>query len=155
MIHPTAEVQGQVDASASVWQYTHVREGAIVGAETVLSRGAYVDHDVQIGARCKIGNYACVYWPALVADGVFIGPHALLINDKHPAAVNQDGTLKGVEDWEPRGVTVGPGASIGARSVIMAGVTIGAGAMIGAGAVVTHDVPAGETWVGVPATKLS
>ncbi|MCW3797511.1 hypothetical protein OMW55_06810 [Sphingomonas sp. BN140010] len=46
------------------------------------------------------------------------------------------------------------GASIGAGAVILPGLTIGEGAMIGAGAVVTHDVPAGETWVGNPARRI-
>lgn len=49
---------------------------------------------------------------------------------------------------------VGAGARIGARAIILASVhEIGDGAVVGAGAVVTHDVPAGEVWVGNPARK--
>jgi acetyltransferase-like isoleucine patch superfamily enzyme len=33
-------------------------------------------------------------------------------------------------------------------------VTIGDGARIGQGAAVVRDVPAGETWVGVPARRI-
>jgi acetyltransferase-like isoleucine patch superfamily enzyme len=43
---------------------------------------------------------------------------------------------------------------LGVNAVVMPGVTIGEGAVVGAGAVVTHDVPAGEIWVGVPARKI-
>lgn len=45
-------------------------------------------------------------------------------------------------------VKVGQGATFKPR------VRVGDGARIGMGAVVTHDVPAGETWVGNPARKL-
>lgn len=155
MIDPTSQVEGLVAGTASVWQYAHIREGAIVGDQTVVARGAYIDKDVHVGKNCKIGNYACVYWPASVGDGVFIGPHAVLTNDKYPSAVNKDGSIKSQSDWTPMGVVVEDGASIGACAVVVAGVRIGAGAMIGAGAVVTRDVPAGETWCGNPAVRIS
>jgi acetyltransferase-like isoleucine patch superfamily enzyme len=48
---------------------------------------------------------------------------------------------------------IGDDVSIGAAATILPGVRIGHGAMIGAGALVTKDVPAGETWIGVPARK--
>ena len=46
------------------------------------------------------------------------------------------------------------GASIGANATIVCGVGIGQQAFVGAGSVVTRNVPAGETWVGVPARKM-
>jgi maltose O-acetyltransferase len=51
-------------------------------------------------------------------------------------------------------VRIGRGAYIGAAAILLPGVTIGPLARIGAGAVVTRDVPAGETWAGVPARAL-
>jgi acetyltransferase-like isoleucine patch superfamily enzyme len=51
-------------------------------------------------------------------------------------------------------VVISSGAYIGLGAILLPGVTVGANAVVGAGAVVTHDVPAGETWVGVPAHKL-
>lgn len=51
-------------------------------------------------------------------------------------------------------VVISSGAYVGVGAIILPGVTIGAKATVGAGAVVTHDVPPGETWVGVPARKL-
>jgi acetyltransferase-like isoleucine patch superfamily enzyme len=48
-------------------------------------------------------------------------------------------------------VTIGAGAWIGARAIIMPGVTIGAGAVVAAGAVVFHSVPDNALVVGNPA----
>ena len=57
-------------------------------------------------------------------------------------------------DWEPVGVTIERGASIGARAVCVAPVTIGAWSTVAAGAVVTKDVPAFALVAGVPARRI-
>lgn len=139
---------------SSVWHLAQVREGAVLGANCIVGRGAYIGTGVRLGDNCKVQNYALVYEPAVLADGVFIGPAVVLTNDTYPRAVNPDGSLKSVHDWEPVGVTIGRGASIGARAVCVAPVTIGEWAMIAAGAVVTRDVPAYALVVGVPARQL-
>jgi acetyltransferase-like isoleucine patch superfamily enzyme len=46
------------------------------------------------------------------------------------------------------------GAKLGMNAVVLPHRRIGEGARIGAGAVVTKDVPAGETWAGVPARPI-
>lgn len=43
---------------------------------------------------------------------------------------------------------------VGAGSTILADNVLGKGAVLGAGAVLTKDIPAGETWAGVPAKRL-
>ena len=137
-----------------VWPLAQVREHAIVGADVVLGRGAYVGAGVHVGARSKIQNYALVYEPARVGDGVFVGPAAVLTNDTYPRAVNPDGTAKGAADWTPVGVRLGDGCSIGARAVCVAPVSVGAWAVVAAGAVVTRDVPAFALVAGVPARRM-
>jgi len=88
------------------------------------------------------------------ADGVFVGPAAVLTNDLYPRAINNDGSIKSASDWEHVGVTIGRGASIGARAVCVAPAVIGEWAMVAAGAVVTKDVPAHALMVGVPAKQI-
>jgi acetyltransferase-like isoleucine patch superfamily enzyme len=138
-----------------IWDLSQIREGAQVGPDTTIGRNVYVDHDVVIGANCKIQNNALIYWPAILADGVFIGPGAILTNDRRPRALNPDGSQKGDADWTPEGVHVGEGASVGAGAVIVGGVQIGDWAMVGAGAVVTRDVAAHSMVVGSPATHVA
>ena len=138
----------------SVWHLAQVREGARLGRDCVVGRGAYIGTGVRMGDQCKVQNYALVYEPAQLADGVFVGPAAVLTNDTYPRAINPDGSLKSASDWEPVGVTIEQGASIGARAVCVAPVTIGAWATVAAGAVVTKDVPAYALVAGVPARRI-
>jgi acetyltransferase-like isoleucine patch superfamily enzyme len=155
-IASTAEVaEGAVvgDGSA-VWQLAQIREGARLGRGCIVGRGAYIGVGVQVGDHVKIQNHALVYEPAAVADGVFIGPAAVLTNDHFPRSVNPDGSLKTGADWVPVGVTVREGASIGARAVCVAPVTIGRWAMVGAGSTVIRDVPDFALVVGVPARRV-
>lgn len=156
MIKPSADVasSAQVAPSARVWHLAQVRENARIGEETIIGRGAYIGEGVRVGARCKIQNYALVYEPAYLEDGVFVGPAAVLTNDTFPRAVNPDGTSKSAHDWEPVGVTLKRGSSVGARAVCVAPVTIGEWATVAAGSVVTRDVPAHALVAGVPARRI-
>ncbi|MCT2261064.1 acetyltransferase [Brachybacterium muris] len=140
---------------SSIWHLAQVREGVRMGRDCVVGRGAYIGSGVQMGNGCKIQNYALVYEPAKLADGVFVGPAAVFTNDHFPRAVNPDLTPKSASDWEPVGVTCQEGASIGARAVCVAPVTIGAWAMVAAGATVVKDVPPYALVAGVPAKRLA
>ena len=156
VIQPTADVDDRADIGerTRVWHLAQVREGAQIGTDCNIGRGAYIGPDVVLGDNCKIQNYALVYEPARLADGVFIGPAAVLTNDEFPRAVNPDGSPKSADDWHAVGVTIEQGASIGGRAVCIAPVTIGAWALVAAGAVVTKDVPAHALVVGVPARRV-
>lgn len=155
-VAPGADIaeSASIGAGSSVWHLAQVREGARLGTDCVVGRGAYIGSDVQMGNGCKIQNYALVYEPAKLADGVFVGPAAVFTNDHFPRAVNPDLTAKSASDWEPVGVTCETGASIGARAVCVAPVTIGAWAMVAAGATVVKDVPPHALVAGVPARHL-
>lgn len=155
-IAETADVSSDavIGDGTSVWHLAQVREEVVLGQGCVVGRGAYIGTGVRVGDHCKIQNYALVYEPASLGDGVFVGPAAVLTNDTYPRAVNPDGSLKDASDWHAVGVTVEQGASIGARAVCVAPVTIGAWATVAAGAVVTKDVPAHALVVGVPARRV-
>lgn len=152
----TADVSGsaQIAEGTSVWHLAQIREDAVIGRGCIIGRGAYIGTGVHLGDHCKVQNYALVYEPAVLEDGVFIGPAVVLTNDLFPRAINPDGSVKSSDDWEAVGVVVRRGASVGARAVCVAPVEIGQWATIAAGAVVTHDVPAFALMAGVPARRI-
>lgn len=156
MICESADISStaSIDGSASVWHLAQVREGAHIETGVIVGRGAYIGPGVRVGVNTKIQNFALVYEPAELGVGVFIGPGAVLTNDRKPRAVNPDGSVKTSKDWEPVGVTVLDGASIGARAVCVAPITIGRWSMVAAGAVVIDDVPDFALVVGVPALRI-
>lgn len=146
--------EATIGSGSSIWHLAQVREHAVIGENCIVGRGAYIGSGVVVGDNCKVQNHALVYEPARLADGVFIGPAVVLTNDTYPRAINPDGSLKSAHDWEPVGVTIGKGASIGARATCVAPVTIGAWATVAAGAVVVKDVPPHALVAGVPARRI-
>ncbi|MFF1441073.1 acyltransferase [Streptomyces sp. NPDC058295] len=155
-VQPSAQVDdsAEIGDGSSVWDLAQIREGARLGEGCVIGRGAYVGSGVHMGDNCKLQNYALVYEPAELGDGVFIGPAVVLTNDHNPRSVDPDGKQKRGGDWEAVGVKIADGASIGARAVCVAPLTIGRWAMVAAGAVVTKDVPDFGLVVGVPARRV-
>ena len=156
VINPSADVSAcaEIGSGTLIWHLAQVREGAVVGRDCIIGRGAYIGPGVILGDRCKVQNHALVYEPARLADGVFVGPAVVFTNDLQPRAVTADGALKTAEDWTPVGVTVLEGASIGARAVCVAPVRIGRWAMVAAGAVVTRDVADFALVAGTPARRI-
>jgi len=139
---------------SSVWHLAQVREGAVLGRSCVIGRGAYIGPGVVVGDNCKVQNYALIYEPARLADGVFVGPAVVLTNDQYPRAINPDGALKSASDWDAVGVTIERGASVGASSTCVAPVRIGRWALVGSGSVVIRDVPDFAIVVGSPARRV-
>lgn len=156
VVAPSADVSDRavIGEGSKVWHLAQIREDAHLGQNCIIGRGAYVGSGVSIGANCKVQNYALLYEPAVLGQGVFIGPAVVLTNDTYPRAVSPDGNIKSATEWVAVGVTIKDGASVGARAVCVAPLTIGRWASIAAGAVVTKDVPDFALMVGVPARRV-
>jgi UDP-2-acetamido-3-amino-2,3-dideoxy-glucuronate N-acetyltransferase len=155
-VHATADLETDVSigAGTTVWHRAQVRTGASIGAECVIGRDVYIDERVAIGDRVKIQNAALVYHGVTVEDGVFIGPGAILTNDRYPRAITSTGELARAADWEISPITVRYGSSIGAGAVVVAGVEVGRFSTVGAGAVVTRSVPSHALVAGSPARRI-
>lgn len=156
MIDKTASIHSsaKIGVGTVIWGLTQIREGVVIGEGCIIGRNVYIDKKIIIGNRVKIQNNALIYYPAVIGDGVFIGPGAILTNDKYPRSVTPKGNLKSCDNWKAKGVIIEEGASIGAGAVVIAGVKIGKWALIGAGAVVTKDVPEYTLVAGNPARIL-
>jgi UDP-2-acetamido-3-amino-2,3-dideoxy-glucuronate N-acetyltransferase len=148
-VHPTADLEPDVTIGrgTSIWHRAQVRRG-------VIGRDAFIDERVTIGDRVKIQNAALVYHGVTVESGVFIGPNAILTNDRFPRAITIDGDLARADDWEVSPITLRTGSSIGAGAVVVAGCVVGRFATVGAGAIVTRDVPDHALVAGNPARVI-
>ena len=124
---------------------SNINPEAKIGRDCVIHSHVWIGKKVKIGDNCKI--QAFVFIPDLVTIGnnVFIGPHVVFTNDKHPPSKNRD-------EWGS--TLVEDNVSIGANATIGPGLTLGEGCVIGMGAVVTKDVPPHITVVGNPAKPL-
>lgn len=116
--------------------------GCTIGEDCKIASFVEIQRDVTLGDRCKVEAFAFIPTGVTIGDEVFIGPHAVLTNDRVPRAVG---------DWELEETVIEDGASIGAHAVVICPATIGEGALVAAGAVVTEDVPANTVVAGSPA----
>lgn len=144
-IHSTAEVDpaASVAEGVSLWNWSKICAGAVVGEGTRIGQCVYIDRKVSIGRRCKIQNGVSIYTGVTLENDVFIGPNVTFTNDLYPRSHSVH--------WEITPTIVRDGASVGANATIRCGVVLGENCMVAAGAVVTKDVPPFGLVVGQPA----
>jgi len=128
--------------------------GCSIGDDTGIGAFVEIQKNAKVGRRCKVSSHTFICEGVAIDDECFIGHHVVFINDRHPTAVNPDGSPQTEADWTVIPTRVERRASIGSGAVILCGVTIGEGAIVGAGSVVTRDVPPHTTVAGHPAREL-
>lgn len=121
-----------------------IRENSMLGDYVTVGTGVTIDGHVEIGSYVKLETGVYIPTHSRIGSYVFMGPGAVLTNDRYPLR------LRG--DYFPSGPVIEDSVTIGARAVVLPGVRIGHGSMIAAGAVVTKDVPPWSLVVGVPGT---
>ena len=128
--------------------------GCEIGDDVKIGSFVEIQKGARIGSRCKISSHTFICEGVILEDDVFVGHNVTFINDLYPRATNDDGSLQSEADWKCIPTHVKRGASIGSGGTLLCGITVGPGAMIGAGSVVTRDVPAGAVVAGNPARVL-
>jgi len=129
------------------------RWGVAIGDSDVYGGQRFRPGDIRIGDRVLI-NRGCYFDPgnALIeiADGVALGAGVTLTAVSHeigPSEVRA-GPVKAAP------ISIGRGAWLGTRVVVLPGVTIAPGCIIGAGAVVTESTEPDGVYVGIPARRV-
>jgi acetyltransferase-like isoleucine patch superfamily enzyme len=120
-----------------------IRENVIVGESSIIGSSSVIDGRVRIGSRVRIESGVYIPPESVVEDNVFIGPYAVVTNDRYPMSEKLIG------------VYIERNAVIGANSVLIAGIRVGENSVVAAGSVVTRDVPANTVVAGVPARPVS
>lgn len=128
--------------------------GCTVGAGTRIGPFVEIQRGASVGRSCKISSHCFICEGVTIEDEVFVGHGVVFVNDIHPRATNEDGSMTAGGDWTLAPIHVRSRASIGSNATILGNVTIGHGAVVGAGSVVTKDVPDDAIVAGVPATEI-
>jgi UDP-2-acetamido-3-amino-2,3-dideoxy-glucuronate N-acetyltransferase len=126
--------------TTSIYPFSIIGEGVRFGERCVVGTHCWIGDDVIMGDDVRLQTGVFLPRGTIIGDRVFIGPHVVLTDDKHPR-VNNPG-------YDAKPPILEHDCNIGAAAVILPGVTIGAGATVAAGAVVTKDIRAGEVFYG-------
>jgi acetyltransferase-like isoleucine patch superfamily enzyme len=118
---------------------TLIREKTRIGDRTAIGTATVIDGNTTIGNNVSLQSMVYIPTNTTIGDHVFIGPNAVLTNDRYPPS----GSLMGP--------VIKPGAAIGANATILPGVCVGEGAFVAAGSIVTRDVPDNMMAIGNPA----
>ncbi|OYT53242.1 MAG: N-acetyltransferase [Candidatus Altiarchaeales archaeon ex4484_2] len=118
-----------------------IREKTSIGDNVLIGSHSIIDGHSSIGSNVSIQSAVYIPLNSTVGCNVFIGPRAVLTNDKYPVRVRDD----------LPGPVLGDNVSVGANATLLPGVNLGEGCFIAAGSVVTKDVPEWSLAVGSPA----
>ena len=144
MIHKLSDVASKsIGEGTSVWQFSVILEGAIIGSGCNICAHTFIENKVSIGNDVTIKSGVYLWDGIIIEDNVFIGPCATFCNDKTPRSKKYSTHFLST--------VIKKNASIGANATILPGIILGENCMIGAGAVVTKDVPKNAVVVGNPA----
>lgn len=112
-----------------------------------------IDDSVRVPSGCSVDHGSILLANTVLTTNVTIGSHVVVMPN---VTLTHDNVL---EDYATvtsgvslgGSVIVGEASYLGMNASVRQNVWVGAGAVVGMGAVLLTDVPAGETWVGVPA----
>ena len=161
-----------IGAGCTLFPGVVVYDRCAIGAQTILHANVAIGADgfgyrpdpqgrglikvphvgtVRIGNGVEIGASSCVdrgkFGATVIGDGAKLDN---LVQIGHNVRVGRCAIICGVTGIAGS-VVIGDGAIIGGGVGIADNLTVGAGAKVGAKSGVMCDVPAGETWTGLPA----
>ena len=126
-------------------------EMLMVENDVIISRQHYLHGNIKIGKNVLLAKHVFIDYSGevTIGDDVQLTNGVIIESHSHPFHSDCKKTRTIVE---PSSITIGEGAVVGSRAIIMPTCHyIGKYARIGAGAVVTKDIPDYAIAVGVPA----
>jgi bifunctional UDP-N-acetylglucosamine pyrophosphorylase/glucosamine-1-phosphate N-acetyltransferase len=151
---------------------TYIDGRARIGGDTTIFPFTVISGTVTIGRNCRVGPFAHLRDGTVLDDGAEVGAfvevnrshlgpdararHLAYLGDAQLGSMVNIGAgvvTANYDGCQKSRTIIGSQAMIGSGAILVAPVIIGPGATVGANAVVTrnHDVPEGQTVVGVPA----
>lgn len=132
--------------------------GIEVGAGTKIHGALKISGSRGLFARLKLGQDCSIGADCVldlseklsIGDRVTVEPGVMILTSTHELDFPTHRAGKVIESP----VSIGAGAWLRARAVVLPGVSIGAGAVVDAGAVVNKDVAPNTRVGGIPAAKL-
>jgi maltose O-acetyltransferase len=148
---PTDKASG-LRAKLLNWAGFQVGEGTIIRGRPHINGRRELYKNLMIGSGCLIdvGCTLDLEDTLTIGDRVTIGHEVMLLTSSHEIGPKEHRA----GDMVRGPVTVGDGAWLGPRCVILPGVTIGAGAIVTAGALVNKDVAPNTRVAGTPAKQV-
>lgn len=141
MIHPLAHVAEDVTLGdgTRVWQFASVIRRARIGADSVVGACSVVDGS-RLGDRAHIGHGAQVHPGVVAGSDLFVGPGAVICNDRWPWLGGEDFDIDALIEGRALTVICGDNVTIGAGAIILPGTRLESGCVIAAGAVAEYGV---------------
>ncbi|MBL6755609.1 MAG: bifunctional N-acetylglucosamine-1-phosphate uridyltransferase/glucosamine-1-phosphate acetyltransferase [Planctomycetes bacterium] len=155
---------------------TFIDHGVEIGCGTEILPCTVIRSGVKVGEGCEVGPFTHLRAGAVLEDTAEVGNFTEMKNStlgsgskaKHlsylgdtrigaKANIGAGTIFANYDGKEKHPTTVGDGAFIGSGSIVVAPNVVPPAATTGAGAVITRsaEMQEGETWVGMPARKLS
>lgn len=118
----------------------NIREGCIIGDETIIGPFVQLEKNVTIGRACTIQPFSILGQDTIIGNNVFIGPHFSHADTRTvPYGPHGLSPYKGTHKAEP--ISIGNGTIIGVRCTVAPGVKIDYNCRIGMNCNIYKNVP--------------
>jgi acetyltransferase-like isoleucine patch superfamily enzyme len=128
-----------VSDQTTIFYNNRIGNNVRIGPKSVIKNSCVIGDNVRINANVFMER-------VVIGSNVFIGPHVVFTDDKHPPCPKYSECVKHTH--------VGSYVSIGAGVIVAPGIIIGDHTQIYSGSVVTADIPPNSVVAGSPAKVI-